>query len=643
MRRVQGRLLLALLITGCSSAAEQVELSESQRSLTISPTAVYQIKSAATGKCVGIAGNSTANSANAEIRTCNGTVGQTFTIASVATGYYAIKNTNSLKCLDVNGKSTADGAAIIQYTCNSSSTNQQWAIVEVSSGVVRLTAHHSGKVAEVNQGATADGTAIVQRTWNAATYQQFQLSTGTGGSGGAGGAGGVTGAGGTTGTGGTISAGGTTSTGSTNGTGGTTSTGGTPSTGGTTGTGGTTSAGGTTSTGLPTRSVVLAAMQKANDWFMAKHPDPGAPIVTDKTRPSNLWTRAAYYEGLMGLYNVETDATRKTSYHDYSVNWGASHSWALANTQPGAVSTNADNQACGQTYIDLYNIDQQASYIKDIKAGIDAIVAKPPTGLSAWWWIDAIQMSMPSFAKLGVLYGDNKYFDGMWTMYNNSRATQGGGLWNASEGLWYRDLHFTPGGGTKTPMTAAIHKAMPANTVDAYYVAPNGKSLYWSRGNGWVFAALVRVLDILPTSDSHRATYLADFTAMARALIAVQRSDGFWNESLFDPNHCATIGLAGQDGPETSGTAFFTYGLGWGIRTGLLDSATYSPVLQKAWNGLSTVALQSDGLLGYTQSTGDQPCTDTTALAATKLANFDDYGVGGFLLAGSEVYQLATD
>ena len=180
--------LWTLLIAGCSSTGEPAEWTQSQEALTISPSTVYQIKSAATGKCIGIAGNSTANSAKVEERTCSGATGQNFTISTVATGYYAIKNATSLKCLDVTGKSTADGTAIIQYTCNSSSTNQQWAITDASAGAVRFTAHHSGKVAEVNLGGTADGTAIVQRTWNGATYQQFLLSTGTGGTGGAGGA-----------------------------------------------------------------------------------------------------------------------------------------------------------------------------------------------------------------------------------------------------------------------------------------------------------------------------------------------------------------------------------------------------------------------------------------------------------------------
>jgi rhamnogalacturonyl hydrolase YesR len=380
---------------------------------------------------------------------------------------------------------------------------------------------------------------------------------------------------------------------------------------------------------------------------MTKHPDQsGSFTVNGTSRLTTLWTRATYFEGLMALYNVETDATKKASYKTYAVNWGTSHNWALYSTP----NTNADNQACGQVYIELYNIDKQANYITAIKAGIDAMVSSPPTGTNGWWWIDAIHMSMPSFAKLGVLYPTGGYYDAMWTMYNQARSTQGGGLWNATDGLWFRDLHYTPSGGTKTPMTAAIHNNLtngtPDKSTDAYYTAPNGKGLYWSRGNGWVTAALVRVLDILPTTDSHRATYVADFQAQMKALIALQRTDGAWNESLMDPTHCASIGLDGDDGPETSGTDFFVYGLAWGIRKGVLDSATYSAPMQNGWGWLSGTALQSSGLLGYTQSTGDRPCTEDPSAAGrlsnTRLANFDDYGVGGFLLAGSEVYQLAN-
>ena len=482
--------------------------------------------------------------------------------------------------------------------------------------------------------------------------------------------------------------------------------------------GGATSSAVVTLTGLPTSSAVLEAMRRANDWFMKKHPDATADIVTNKTRPSNLWTRAAYYEGLMGLYGVEPDSSKQKSYYDYAVNWGGSptHPWTMTYTNAGVMTAVADNQACGQTYIDLYNIDKQDIRIKEIKANIDDMVSKGNT--DAWWWIDAIQMAMPSFAKLGVLYPDGGYFDAMWGLYNSSRTQQGGGLWNPKVGLWWRDLHYTPslpsatdggvasgpdGGTTGSPdggttagpdartdasadasvdshtdvsiapgpdggsnangdgggdggtvvtdwttkQTIVAGMTLPAQTQDSYIVSPSGKDIYWSRGNGWVFVALARVLEVLPSNDPHRDTYLADFKAMAKAIVPLQRNDGFWNESLIDPNHCAGIGLAGDDGPETSGTAFFAYGLAWGIRKGLLDAAIYGPALQNAWNGLSTIALQYDGLLGYVQSTGAVPCTEDSMhpgrLGPTQLADFDDYGVGGFLLAGSEVYKLANN
>jgi unsaturated rhamnogalacturonyl hydrolase len=394
--------------------------------------------------------------------------------------------------------------------------------------------------------------------------------------------------------------------------------------------------------GLPSQSSVLTAMRKANDFFLGRWPDPTVDIVTDKTRPSNLWTRAVYFEGLMALYAVEPDAAKKANLYDYAVRWGASssHPWTLTYTAASTMTSNADNQACGQTYIDLYQIDPKPERIATIKANIDDMVLNGTTNV--WTWIDAIQMSMPVFARLGAIYSDPRYFDTMWALYNNTRTQQGGGLRNPADGLWWRDLHFTPGGGTQQRMTSTLNGSIPGSSTDAYIVAPNGKELYWSRGNGWVMAALVRVLDWLPTSDSHRATYLADFQSMAASLLPLQRTDGFWNESLLDPSHCSTIGQAGQDGPETSGTALFIYGLAWGIRQGLLDSATYAASLSSAWQGMTSIALQGDGRLGYVQSTGDRPCTDTGALGPTKLANFDDYGVGAFLLAASEVYRLAN-
>ena len=52
---------------------------------------------------------------------------------------------------------------------------------------------------------------------------------------------------------------------------------------------------------------VLSTARKANNYFMAKYADPTLPTNVKKVRPSSLWTRAVYYEGLMALYDVDPD------------------------------------------------------------------------------------------------------------------------------------------------------------------------------------------------------------------------------------------------------------------------------------------------------------------------------------------------
>lgn len=355
---------------------------------------------------------------------------------------------------------------------------------------------------------------------------------------------------------------------------------------------------------LPAKKTVLQQMVLANKYFMDKWPDPGADIVTDKVRPSNLWTRAAYYEGLMALYYMNRD----TSYYNYAVEWGESHDWKP--TYGNLFTRDADHQCCGQTYIELYLIDKKPERIQPIKECIDYIVADADA--DDWSWIDAIQMGMPLFAKLGVVFNDTAYFRKMNDMYMYSKNQHGeNGLYNPEEHLWWRDGNFDPP-----------------------YETPDGKNCYWSRGNGWVITALARVLDVLPDTSEYREEYITTFKEMSDALIKLQRYDGFWNSSLADSND--------YGGKETSGTAFFAYGLAWGINNHILDSATFMPYVVKAWNGMIKYALHDNGFLGYVQGTGKEP-KDGQPLSYTKAANFEDYGLGAFLLAGSEVYKLAPD
>jgi unsaturated rhamnogalacturonyl hydrolase len=351
---------------------------------------------------------------------------------------------------------------------------------------------------------------------------------------------------------------------------------------------------------LPKKKSILAKMTLANAYFMQKWPDVAKPIwAADKTRPSNIWTRAVYYEGLMALYAIDTQHT----YIQYAVEWGEKHNWNLRN---GTTTRNGDDQACGQTYMDLYLRDKKEERITAIKTTIDNMVSTDKK--DDWSWVDALQMAMPVYARLGVLYKDNRYFEKMFDLYHFSKTQHGGnGLYNPEEHLWWRDKSFVPP-----------------------YKAPNGKNCYWSRGNGWVLAALVRVIDIMPQDAPHKEEYLQVFKDMVHALAPLQRTDGYWNVSLHDPTH--------YGGKELTGTAFFTYGIAWGINKGILDANKYKPIVAKAWKGMAE-AVHDNGFLGYVQGTGKEP-KDGQPVTYDSVPNFEDFGLGGFLLAGSEVYKL---
>lgn len=226
-----------------------------------------------------------------------------------------------------------------------------------------------------------------------------------------------------------------------------------------------------------------------------------------------------------------------------------------------------------------------------------------------WWWIDALQMSMPIFSKLGRITGDKKYFDRNYEMYAYTKYKHGGnGLYNQADKLWWRDKSFVPP-----------------------YKEPNGEDCYWSRGNGWVVAALARTLDDTPKSDPHYKEYLQDYKDLLSTLPSLQREDGFWNVSLHDPTNFG--------GKEMTGTALFVYGMSYGINKGLIDKKTYLPVVIKAWNAIVKDSVQPNGFLGWVQGTGKEP-KDGQPLAIDKVPDFEDYGLGCLLLAASEVYKL---
>lgn len=397
----------------------------------------------------------------------------------------------------------------------------------------------------------------------------------------------------------------------------------------------------------PQKQEVLAALELANDYFISKNPDPGKPTFVKKERPSNLWTRGVYFEGLIALTEVErqTNGAKYAPYKKYIEDWGTAHRWKPRN---GVTTRDADDYCCCQTYLDMYWQERRDEMLQPTVECMDNVLesqelpwvaggqTKSEGSCGDWTWIDAIQMGLPVLSKLTRirhLEGDEnakRYAEQGWRMYETSRNMIGGGLFNAKDGLWWRDRDFVPP-----------------------YQEPNGEDCYWSRGNGWVYAALVRAMDAMLVGehaeapdymeplgenswrnlgeDAHFQDYRRDYLAMTKALVQCQRKDGFWNVSLHDETN--------YGGVELSGTALFIYGMAWGVRHGYLSKRKYLPTILNTWESMVNTCLHTNGFLGYVQGTGKEP-KDSQPVTYSKQPDFEDYGLGCFLLCGTEIIKL---
>jgi len=326
------------------------------------------------------------------------------------------------------------------------------------------------------------------------------------------------------------------------------------------------------------------AMKKVADWQLR--------VVEPKF--NSQWTFAALYDGLIAASTTTGDPVYSNAVQHYA----EQQHWQLVSSR----FPHADDIALGKPYMELYLEDPVAQrkpeHIADTKAILDRLVVLPDDpAKDLWWWCDALYMAPPVLARMTVATGDKKYVDYM----NHEWDITTGHLYDPTEHLYFRDSRYF------TQKQA------------------NGKPLFWSRGNGWVMGALVKILQVLPANDPSRPKYEAKLREMSAALAAIQSPDGLWRSGLLDP--------ASYDLPEVSGSAFFTYAIAYGINEHILDRKTYEPVVQKAWAGMLT-HIYADGRLGSIQPIDGQPGKFKPSASYV-------YGVGGFLLAGSELDRLA--
>jgi rhamnogalacturonyl hydrolase YesR len=329
-----------------------------------------------------------------------------------------------------------------------------------------------------------------------------------------------------------------------------------------------------------THADIRKATKLVADWQLAQ----AEPVFNQQ------WTFAALYDGLLAA----SKTTHDPRYHDAVVAMANHFDWKLLNNR----FPHADDMAVGQAYLDLYMENHEAIRAADTKAILDQLVVRPddPNKL-LWWWCDALFMAPPVLARMSEATGNRKYLDYMDKEWWETSSS----LYDPTEHLYFRDSRYF------TQKQA------------------NGKKLFWARGNGWVMGSFAKLLSVMPKDYPDRARYIAQYKEMAARIASIQGKDGLWRSGLLDPD--------AYDLPEISGSAFFTYSIAWGVNNGILDHRTYDPVVKRSWAGMLT-HIYANGRLGSIQPIDGQPGKFKPSASYV-------YGVGGFLLAASEMDKLA--
>lgn len=329
------------------------------------------------------------------------------------------------------------------------------------------------------------------------------------------------------------------------------------------------------------RRNLAKAIKLVADWQLSRMP----------ATPQYDWTWAALYTGFMGV----PDKVAGDKYNNAVMKIAEELNW-----QPGPRVMHADDQAIGQSYLELYMIHKDPKMIGPMRARLDTEIATPESEYGKtplWWWCDALFMAPPVYADMSAATGDQKYLTFMDRQWDITTKL----LYDPTVHLYSRD----------------------ATYLDKH--EKNGQKIFWSRGNGWVMGGIVRVLQQLPKDSPLRPKFEDELRQMSAEMLSIQGKDGLWRPGLLDP--------ASYPLPEISGSAFITYAMAWGVNHDILDKSTYWPAVQKAWAGMLS-HVYADGRLGCIQPVGAAPgaYTETSSYV---------YGVGAYLLAGSEIYRAA--
>lgn len=339
---------------------------------------------------------------------------------------------------------------------------------------------------------------------------------------------------------------------------------------------------------------ILKLIKKVNDRYIADHPESG----------DCSWEKSCYFLGLAAAYEV----TKEKRYLDYIFKWAEDNDWNFYFGEPQTVPTyqNADYQFCGEIYtwlLDKLGLDKHGK-----KYIMEAETTLCDKDVDYWWWVDTIYMALPLLHIMGVRHGDKRYFEKAHRLFTNTRTERR--CYDEEEHLWYRDERFFPD----------------------KLLSKNGKKIFWSRGNGWVFAGIARTLEAITEECEYYGEYKKIFCDMAERIAPLIRPDGGFTTGLLDPDEFPLS--------ETSGTALFTLGFLIGVRIGVLDR-TYLKTALRGFEWITNNAVLENGRVGFVQGISWSPEKRWENYDyETKKQNSMDYAVGVYLMILKEIIAL---
>jgi unsaturated rhamnogalacturonyl hydrolase len=306
--------------------------------------------------------------------------------------------------------------------------------------------------------------------------------------------------------------------------------------------------------------------------------------------PLDYWDYTTFYIGLMEAYHLVRDPEFRELCREKS----AGRNWKLTWRQRNHYGYGS---APGQVMLDLFMLDPSPAnefMIADSRRywerDLAGVADKTYVAAYTYHAVDPLFSEPPLLAMLGAARNDPRWFSLCSALFFASFRK----FYRPDDALCVRDETYIPG------------------------------RIFWSRGNGWVIGAFARVLHHLPSYDRNRSEFVRYLTIMLHRIKALQRSDGLWS-----------MDLTRETSPtETSGSAFFVYGLASAINAGLVSAEEFKPATLRGWSAL-VGKMNPDGSLGCVQPPGKEPVA-----LAPGAEEFQPYAQGAFLMAGAQVAKM---